>query len=73
MFHRETLERETFELLSRAEYLLRVIAAADIDGVTAHRRMVLRKLEELESKARELGILNLYAALVDAVSPRRSD
>jgi hypothetical protein len=60
------LPRETTrELLNRAEYMLWVIAATDIDGVTAHRRIVLLKLEELESKARELGIPNLYAALVE--------
>ena len=57
--------RETLELLRRAEYMLWVIAATDVDGVTAHRRIVLLKLEELESKARELGIQNLYAALVE--------
>jgi hypothetical protein len=55
----------TFELLNRAEYMLWVIAATDIDGVTAHRQIVLLKLEDLESKARELGVLNLYAALVE--------
>lgn len=55
----------TLELLSRAEYMLWVIAATDIDGVTAHRRIVLLKLEELESKARDLGVPNLYAALVE--------
>ena len=66
------LHGETRELLDRAEYLLWVIAATDIDGVSAHRRIVLLKLDELESKARELGIVNLYAALVEngAVSGR---
>jgi hypothetical protein len=59
------LHREMLELLNRAEYMLWVIAAADIDGVTAHRRIVLLKLKELESKARELGIQNLYAALIE--------
>jgi hypothetical protein len=65
---------EMRELLNRAEYMLWVIAAADIDGVTSHRRIVLLKLEELEAKARGLGILNLYAALVenDAVSSKYS-
>jgi len=62
------LRGETLELLNRTEYMLRVIAAADVDGVTAHRRIVLLKLEDLESKARELGILNLYAALVEYIS-----
>jgi hypothetical protein len=62
------------ELLDRAEYLLWVIAATDVDGVRAHRRIVLQKLDELESKARKLGILNLYAALVEnsAVSSKHS-
>ena len=55
----------TLELLNRAEYMLWVIAATDIDGVTAHRPIALLKLEELESKARELGVLNLYSALVE--------
>ena len=59
------LHRETLELLNRAEDMLWVIAAADVDGVTAHRQIVLMKLEELESKARELGVQNLYAALVE--------
>ena len=68
------LNRKPLELLIRAEYMLWAIAATDIDGVTAHRRMVLLKLEELESKARELGILNLYAALSEqgAVSSKHS-
>ena len=68
------LHGETRELLDRAEYLLWVIAATDIDGVSAHRRIVLLKLDELESKARELGIVNLYAALVEsgAVSSKHS-
>ena len=68
------VHRETLELLNRAEYLLWVIAATDIDGVSAHRRIVLLKLDELESKARELGIVNLYAALVEngAVSSKHS-
>ena len=66
--------RETHELLNRVEYLLWVIAAADIDGVRAHRQIVLLKLEELEAKARELGIRNLYAELVEngAVSSKYS-
>ena len=59
------LHREMVELLNRAEHMLWVIAAADVDGVTAHRRIMLLKLEELESKARELGVPNLYAALVE--------
>ena len=59
------VRRETLELLNRAEYMLWVIAATDVDGVTAHRRIVLLKLDELESKARELGILNLYATLIE--------
>ena len=68
------LHGETRELLDRAEYLLWVIAATDIDGVSGHRRIVLLKLDELESKARELGIVNLYAALVEngAVSSKHS-
>ncbi len=62
------------EILKRAEYMLWVIAAADINGVKAHRGIVLVKLGELESKARELGILNLYAALLEngGVSSRYS-
>ena len=68
------LHPETRALLNRAEYLLWVIAATDVDGVRAHRRIVLLKLDELESKARELGIVNLYAALVEngAVSSKHS-
>jgi uncharacterized protein YunC (DUF1805 family) len=66
--------RETRELLNRVEYMLWVIAAADIEGVRAHRQVVLLKLEELEAKARELGIRNLYAELVEngAVSSKYS-
>ena len=68
------LREKQLELLKRAEYMLWVIAATDIDGVKAHRRIVLLKLGELESKARELGILNLYAELVEnrGVSSRYS-
>jgi len=45
--------------------MLWAIAATDVNGVTTHRRILLQKLEELELNARELGILNLYAALVE--------
>ena len=66
--------RQMRDLLDRAEYMLWVLAAADIDGVRSHRRIVLLKLEELEAKAHELGVLNLYAALVEngAVSSKYS-
>lgn len=68
------LRPEALELLKRAEYLLWAIAATDVNGVTTHRRIVLQKLGELESKAHELGILNLYVALVEegAVSSKYS-
>ena len=68
------VHREMLELLNRVEYMLWAIAATDVDGVRAHRRIVLLKLDELESKARELGIVNLYAALVEngAVSSKHS-
>ena len=70
MMHRP----EALELVKRAEYMLWAIAATDINGVTTHRRILLQKLEELESKAHELGIPNLYAALVEegAVSSKHS-
>jgi hypothetical protein len=45
--------------------MLWAIAATDVNRVTTHRRIILQKLEELELKARELGILNLYAVLVE--------
>jgi hypothetical protein len=56
---------DRLELLKRAQDMLWAIAATDVNGVTTHRLILLQNLQEVELKARELGILNLYAAVVE--------
>jgi hypothetical protein len=52
------------ELVSRAEELLWVIARCDVEDVRAHRPMALAMLRDLESRAAELKIDDLYREVV---------
>jgi len=53
-----------FDLVSRAKELLWVIARCDVENVSAQRPMALAKLRDLESRAAELKIEDLYGAVV---------
>ena len=48
------------ELVSRAKELLWVIARCDVENVNAHRNMALTMLRQLELRAGELQIRDLY-------------
>jgi hypothetical protein len=52
------------DLVSRAAELLWVIARCDVENVSAHRPMALAMLRDLESRAVELNIDDLYGAIV---------
>lgn len=54
----------TLELLSRAKELLWVIARCDVENVNAHRAKALEMLHDLESRAHELKIGDLYRAVI---------
>ena len=52
------------ELLSRAKELLWVIARCDVENIGAHRTTALAKLRDLEFRATELKIRDLYREVV---------
>ena len=52
------------ELVSRAKELLWVIARCDVEGVNAHRKLALAMLSDLETRAGELSILDLYHEVI---------
>jgi hypothetical protein len=54
----------SIELVSRAKELLWVIARCDVENVSAHRPMALAMLRDLESRAAELKINDLYREVV---------
>jgi len=47
-------------LLERAEHLLWVIARQDVESLLEQRTGILRRLHELEERARILGVPDLY-------------
>ena len=47
-------------LLERAEHLLWVITRCDVEGLSTPRADVLRRLAELEYRAAQLGVPDLY-------------
>lgn len=51
---------ELTTLIERAKHLLWVIARQDVESLTACRSHVLRQLRELEMRARERGVADLY-------------
>ena len=52
------------ELVSRAKELLWVIARCDVENINAHRTTALTMLHDLESRASELEIRDLYVAVM---------
>jgi hypothetical protein len=52
------------ELVSRAKELLWVNARCDVENISAHRPMALAMLRDLESRAAELKIEDLYGEVV---------
>jgi hypothetical protein len=53
-------------LVSRANDLLWVIARCDVENLCGQRTMALSKLRDLESRAAELKIHDLYCEAVNA-------
>jgi hypothetical protein len=47
-------------LMERAEHLLWVIARSDVEDLSEQRPRALQRLHEVESRASELGVSNLY-------------
>jgi hypothetical protein len=51
---------ETVEVVLAAEHLLWVLARADVENLSAPRRNLLQRLDELERRAADLNIPDLY-------------
>jgi len=51
-------------IVDRAKELLWVIARCDVEDVEAHRRIALERLRDLELRAAELRIPDLYREVV---------
>ncbi len=52
------------QIVSRAAELLRAIAMCDVEGVSAHRDVLLANLHQLELQAPAFGIRDLYDAVM---------
>ncbi len=60
------------ELIAEAEHLLWVVARSDVEGLSAPRTHILRRLEILERQAREIGLTDLYSrVLQQSASPTK--
>ena len=55
---------ELTTLVERAEHLLWVLARYDVERLTDRRSGVLRSLGELEQRAHQLGVTNLYEKIL---------
>ncbi|HLK51168.1 MAG TPA: hypothetical protein VKT49_23660 [Bryobacteraceae bacterium] len=53
-------------ILERAEHLLWVMARCDVEDLPTHRSDVLRRLAELEHRAAQLGVPDLYRKVLQA-------
>jgi hypothetical protein len=51
---------ETVDVVRAAEHLVWVLARADVDNLSAPRCDLLRRLDELERRAADLNIPDLY-------------
>ena len=51
---------ERVEVVQAAEHLLWVLARADVENLSAPRRNLLQRLDELERRAADLNIPDLY-------------
>jgi len=51
---------ETVEVVQAAEHLLWVLARADVENLSAPRRNLLQRLDELERRAADLNVPDLY-------------
>lgn len=47
-------------LMERAEHLLWVIARSDVEDLSEQRPAVLQRLNEVEERAAQLGVSNVY-------------
>lgn len=55
---------ETAEVVRAAEHLLWVLARADVENLSAPRRDLLHRLDELERRAAALNIPDLYSQVL---------
>jgi hypothetical protein len=55
---------ERTKVLARVEELLWAIVVCDVEGVSAHREALLGRLGELERRAAQLSVPDLYSEVV---------
>ena len=55
---------ELEDLVECAEHLLWVIARHDVENLSGQRQSVLRRLQEVEARAVELGVCDLYKSIL---------
>ena len=63
------MQAEWPDLLERAEHLLWVIARCDVDGIVTPRAGALRRFRDLETRALQFGVTDLYQKVL-LESPR---
>jgi len=61
---------EALQVIGSAEYLLRVLARCDVESLSCERETVLRRLRDLEARAEELHIPDLYRGAVEILAFR---
>ena len=59
---------ELAELIEQAEHLLWVMARSDVEGLSAPRMDILRRLQRLESRALDFGVADLYPRVLQQCS-----
>ena len=55
---------EAAEVVQAAEHLLWILARADVENLSAQRRDLLHRLDELERRAADLNIPDLYGQVL---------
>ena len=58
-------------MIESAAHLLRVLARCDVENLSVQRVSVLRRLRQVETRAAELGVSDLYGEVVRNPVTRR--
>jgi len=61
---------EQTDVVVQAENLLWILARYDVEGLSDQRRRVLRRLREVEARASDLGVPDLYTRVVQSEAPK---
>ena len=61
---------ELTDVLAQAQQLLWMLARYDVEGLSDQRRHVLRRLREVEIRASELGVPDLYLQILQNEAPK---